>query len=161
MKVFKFLQFIKENKSQKEIDRILDKISSNGIDSLTSDERRFLDDDSGAEEVGIDLDSFPGSNYMDEYGNYLDEPVKGNFLLKVVKTPEGGRLEVLAYEKGGKYMIDDHFSDELFPEVKSIGLEDLAEGVMEYIGGKRDVDSLVSKLISMGFNAVKMNTSEY
>ncbi len=155
MKVFKFLQFIGEAKDQKEIDRILDKIGSGGIESLSPSEKKFLDDDSGADEVGVNLysDDDDDNNYIDEFGNYLDRPVKDNFLLKVIDT--GSRyLEIEVYEKGGRYMIDEHFSDVLFPEVKSIRLEDLAEGVMEY-GGKLNVNELVDKLKSMGFNAIK------
>lgn len=53
--IFSFLQFIKESQNQTEIDRILDKILSDGVSSLSKDEKEYLDGNTGASNLGIDL----------------------------------------------------------------------------------------------------------
>lgn len=156
--ILKFNEFIKEsNSTQKRIDSILDKISANGIDSLSDDEKRFLDGDIGAQEVGIDLyDDVDSYNFIDSSGNYIDTLDKNNFVLKVSKSDSylSKDIEVFVYEKTGKYMVEENFSDMLFPELKSLGLDDVEEGIMLY-RGRYTVDELVNKLKSMGFNTIK------
>lgn len=146
--IFNFLQFIRESQDQVEIDRILDKILSSGVDSLSKDERSYLDGNTGANEVGIDLYN---NEYIDKFGNYLDTPIKSNFILKVKVID--GYIEIDVYEKSGRYIIDDNFSD-IFTELRSIGIDDISEGSMVY-NGKLDFINLISKLKSMGFNVIK------
>jgi len=91
---------------------------------------------------------------MDDDGNYIN-PSKENYIFKVFDNEEQqtyGDVGVAVFDKNDKYMIDIHVSDELFPEIKEIGLEDLTEGVLEY-SGKLSKEELVDKLKSMGFNA--------
>lgn len=165
MKILRFTNFIKEAKKKTseelKIDEILDKISLNGIESLTDLERRFLDGDTGANEVGVDLYSTQDDNiYIDEYGDYVDNLSKDEFILKVLDMDNfesysnNNYTEIEVYEKTGKYLIDVHFSDMAFPELKKLNLEDLGEGVMEY-SGKLNTQQLIDKLKEMGFNAVK------
>jgi len=158
MRLKKFADFTNEARYEPdyELDRILDKISELGIDSITPQERAYLDGERSEEEAEYDgTYSEEDSDIMDEEGNYK-KPEKSNYLLLVhgVDTKEfhSSELTVTAMDKTGKYIIDTHFVDLLFPELEGIGLEDVAEGHMEYYGELETADELVEKLKSMGFN---------
>jgi hypothetical protein len=153
MNIKKFNDFVNEAKYEEdnELNRILDKISAQGIDSITPAEKAYLDGDSVEEETDDEEDEY---ELMDDDGNYIN-PSKENYIFKVFDNEEQntyGDVGVAVFDKNDKYMIDIHVSDELFPEIKEIGLEDLTEGVLEY-SGKLSKEELVDKLKSMGFNA--------
>jgi hypothetical protein len=69
---------------------------------------------------------------------------------------EGTIIAVEAYDKNDQYMVDEHIASDIFPELGEINLEDETEGYMSYIGDLNSTQ-LVSKLISMGFNARLIN----
>jgi len=150
MRLKKFADFTNEARYEPdyELDRILDKISELGIESITPQERAYLDGERLEDEDNDSED-------MDKVGNYK-KPEKSNYLLLVngVDTEDfhSSELTVIAMDKTGKYVIDTNFVDLLFPELERIGLEDVAEGHMEYYGELENADELVEKLKSMGFN---------
>jgi hypothetical protein len=156
MSIKRFKDFVNEAKYEQdqELNRILDKISSQGIESLTKLEKSYLD---GEYEIGTEYDGTyddSGFDRIDDEGNYT-EANKENYLFKVFEDKEQlsyGSVGVVVLEKSGKYIIDSHVSDEIFPELKDIGLEDLSEGVLEY-SGNLSKEKLVDKLKEMGFNA--------
>ena len=143
-------KFTNEAKSDDEMDRILDKISSMGIDSLTPDEKKYLN---GDKEEEVQEEEY--NDFIDEEGNYI-KPKKENFLLKVIDDAsiEGDikYKNVQVFDRNGKYMVDLHFCD-LFQELENVNLVDTSEGAMEY-DGRLNADELVNKLRQMGFNAV-------
>lgn len=154
----KFNEFVNEGKYEEdhELNRILDKISSKGIESITSQEKAYLDGDV-IDEPQYDGTYKTGRNIIGPNGEYLDTD-KSDFVFKVydIETDEfhsSNNFGISVFDKEGKFMVDEHVSDELFPELKKIGLEDLAEGELEYLGSLKK-DSLIDKLKSMGFNAI-------
>lgn len=161
----RFEDFVNEARYQadEELDRILDKIAEQGIDSITPQEKAYLDGERAQEEPEYDgtYKNDVDFDTMDDNGEFID-PKKENFLFKVYDIDSSDTMfgdipfGVSAFDKNGKYMIDAHVSDEIFPELKRIGLEDLAEGELEY-SGKLSKEELVEKLKSMGFNAIISN----
>lgn len=146
----KFYDFTNESKDE-ELDRILDKISEFGIESITPEEKSYLDGEREPEYDGL-------------YDDHLDEiylnPKKENFLFKVYSIDTSqyyspSDIGVSVFEKTGKYSIDAHVVDEIFHELRNLGLGDLAEGELEY-SGKLSKEQLVDKLISMGYKAISI-----
>lgn len=155
MNIKKFNDFVTESKYEEdhELNRILDKISAQGIGSITPAEKAYLDGDTVKEETDDEEDEYQ-NELIDDEGNYIN-PNKDNYIFKVFNNEDQntyGDVGVAVFDKNNKYMIDIHVSDELFPEIKEIGLEDLAEGILEY-SGKLSKEQLTDKLKSMGFNA--------
>ena len=151
----RFNDFVNEKyEADHELDRILDKISEKGIDSITPEERAYLNGDS-EEEPEYNGTYDDGYDTIDDEGNYIN-PSKDKYIFRVFDNEEQdtyGDVGVAVFDKNDHFMIDIHVSDELFPELKTIGLEDLAEGVLEY-SGKLSKEELTDKLISMGFKAI-------
>jgi hypothetical protein len=156
MSIKKFKKFVNESKYEQdeELNRVLDKISSQGIESLTKSEKSYLD---GEYEIGTEYDGTyddSGFDGIDNDGKYI-EANKENYLFKVYDNKEQSSYSsvgVVVLDKSGKYIIESHVSDEIFPELKDIGLEDLSEGVLEYYG-KLSKEKLVEKLKEMRFSA--------
>lgn len=164
MGIMRFMDFNEsKRKTDREIniDELLDRISSDGIESLSKSELAFLNGETGADEVGIDLDKQEETfDLIDSEGNFLDSPDKSRFLLKLKYYEEdsfgdenNNYIEVEVYDPSGKYLMDIPF-DMAFPEVSSIGLEDMGGGSMVYYGRMTRVE-LSSQLKSMGFNIQK------
>lgn len=155
----KFNDFINEGKYKQddELNRILDKISASGIESITPQEKAYLDGDI-VEEPEYDGTYHNDMTNIDANGEYID-PDKANFMFKVYDLDKDEYLSsssfrIAVFDKNGKFMVDEHVSDQIFPELKKIGLEDLAEGELEYCG-KLSKQELIDKLKSMGFNVVQ------
>lgn len=157
MRLKKFADFINEARYEPdhELDRILDKISEFGIDSITAKEKAYLDGERDSQDEYDGTYDSEDSDVIDGDGNYK-KPDKSNYLLLVhgMDTDEfhSSEIMVTAMDKTGKYVIDVHFVDMLFSELEGIGLEDVEEGHMEYYG-ELTADELVEKLRSMGFNS--------
>lgn len=153
-KILNFNSFVNEAKyeADHELDRILDKISALGIESLTPQEKRYLDGDKTEVEPEYTIDD-NDSNYIDEEGNYIS-PNKKDFLFKIIDVDnvpyDSTKFGISVFEKDGKYQIDEHVADMIFPELQDIEIEDLAEGEMGYYG-KLSKTELINKLTSMGF----------
>jgi len=64
------------------------------------------------------------------------------------------KLEISAWR--GNYQVDEHIC-ELFPELSTLGLEDLTEGSMEY-NEVLSKEELILMLNSMGFNAIAIDS---
>ena len=84
---------------------------------------------------------------------------KSDFYLKIMDAPHDSFL----FEEGSAFisvsawhtnerdrMVDEHIASHLFPNLERIGLEDLAEGEMEY-NGKLSKKELGEQLERMGF----------
>jgi len=156
----KFQDFVNEGKykEDEELNRILDKISASGIESITAKEKAYLDGDVQQEPEYNGL--YNNDSTIGEDGEYLDAN-KSNFIFKIYDLDQDEYLSstpfgIAVFDKAGKFMVDEHVTDELFPELKKIGLEDLAEGELEYMG-QLNKEALIDKLKSMGFNAVASN----
>lgn len=154
----KFNDFVNEGKYQEdeELNRILDKISAHGIGSITPEEKAYLDGDI-KDEPQYDGTYNTNRNVIGPNGEYLDTN-KSDFLFKVYDINDdefytSSSFGISVFDKDGKFMVDEHVSDELFPELKNIGLEDLAEGELEYTGNLNK-NALIDKLNSMGFKAI-------
>ena len=154
----KFNDFVNEGKYKEddELNRILDKISATGMESITPEEKAYLDGDV-PDEPEYDGTYKTGRDLIGPDGEYLDSN-KSDFIFKVYDIDgdefySSNNFGISVFDKEGKFMVDEHVSDELFPELKKIGLEDLAEGELEYLGQLKK-DALIDKLKSMGFNAV-------
>lgn len=163
MRLKKFADFINEAKYEPdhELDRILDKISELGIDSITAKEKAYLDGERDSQDDYDGTYDSEDSDVIDSDGNYK-KPDKSNYLLLVhgMDTDfHSSEIMVTAMDKTGKYVIDVHFVDMLFSELEEIGLEDVEEGHMGYYG-KLTAGELVEKLRSMGFNSRIGNVDE-
>jgi hypothetical protein len=120
------------NEQDQELNRILDKISSQGIESLTR-KKLFRWWIWNWYWIWWHLRWFRFCR-IDYEGNYT-EANKENYLFKVFEDKEQlsyGSVGVVVLEKSGKYIIDSCFWWN-FPELKDIGLEDLSEGVLNIL----------------------------
>lgn len=152
-KIKNFNDFITESNRQSEIDRILDKISQFGIDSITPKEKAFLDDREYIEDINDDYD--------DEYNQYSNDKSKYTLIVYTMDPEEYHSTEIMvsAIYNETNYVVDTHFVEVLFEELSEIGLEDVVEGHMEY-QGKLNPNDLVDKLKSLGFNSRIGNKDE-
>lgn len=154
-KILNFNSFINEAKyeADHELDRILDKIGALGIESLTPQEKKYLDGDRNTEPESVYSEEDEFNNYIDEEGNYVN-PDKKNFIFRIIDVDDvpydSTKFGISVFDKSGRYQIDEHVADMIFPELQDIEIEDLAEGEMGYYG-KLSKSELINKLTSMGF----------
>jgi len=152
----KHLKTFNEKISQSEIDRLLDKISSNGIESLTDRERQELDNADN-----------PNFKYKEEPNQ--PTPIKqskpntpnGKFGFKIVDTFGDGEgydanfYVGIFHNDGSDTMVDWHISEEYdFPD----DMEEEVEGTLGYYGDLTK-DEMRSKLVDMGFSDMDLETN--
>lgn len=99
----KFIKLFEEYSAQERQDDILDKISSQGIESLTDDERRFLDSfKDGKQDIVNDELNGPVENFDD---NYFDD----NLFSFKLRNVEDREYEV---EFFGELTVPDPFKED-------------------------------------------------
>ena len=143
-----------ESFSQSEIDRILDKINSTGIGSLTPSEKRYLDnpdetnsplnddDDSHLLDSPTDMEDL----FIDIY-DYDDTDFNYNFGFGFFSKSTGYQIDSEAFEILDEEILSDFESN----EIEEVGECDfLADG-----DNWKDVDSLKEYLHGLGFKDVR------